>query len=502
MSATRAMVQCFATEPNTAAWVQTLAELTKSQRESRPLAVALVEKALVIQTGTQSVERYLGEVAKTEQKNRAEHLSHWNLARSIKLNLQNLQGPRSPKVFQPQELFRGAVESMQRSPAVQYRASEYGIQVQNHYRSFFGTKALASRALVGKPDRSSEKPHLGNMRQASQGKQTVVGEKRKHDQAVAAVVSASPAASSSSWQPLVDAQKDVACAREAVAATMASQVEKRAVETMPGPSGSGKRARLAQEADECLPEDAEDPAAGSQDHVAAAISANEKLALKKAELAKATPAGACIPYMDTKGGVFKSSKLPSAEPASRPAPDLPDLVRIWASSNSISVPIWRRYRSISDFSEAHAILVENLQDGILTPAGLLARLWGTRLVDRKWVYSKMKEGICIAFACALQFHLYLHVHESFRDEHKEHADRLLSSSALFAKRSAVRKQCLFAEVSPFPERPKHPRLTYEVVGQARYSELAAEAKAQGSRKNMNQILNLEGLLRRLTEVLR
>ena len=43
------------------AWVQTLAELRKEARQSRQLAVQVIEKALCLQCGTATVERWLGE---------------------------------------------------------------------------------------------------------------------------------------------------------------------------------------------------------------------------------------------------------------------------------------------------------------------------------------------------------------------------------------------------------------------------------------------------------
>ena len=101
------------------AWLQTLAELSQPQREARKHAVMIVQKALCIQTGTQSVERFLGEVEMTERKNRQQHLTDHNLESSCQLNLQSLRGARLPKVFRPEELFESPHDSLQRERAPQ-----------------------------------------------------------------------------------------------------------------------------------------------------------------------------------------------------------------------------------------------------------------------------------------------------------------------------------------------------------------------------------------------
>ena len=121
----------------------------------------IVQKALCIQTGTQSVERFLGEVEMTERKNRQQHLTDHNLESSCKLNLQSLRGARLPKVFRPEELFESPHDSLQRERApVRYKASSYGQAVQQAYRSFYGEKAMPARSLEPQSGRTELQRNL------------------------------------------------------------------------------------------------------------------------------------------------------------------------------------------------------------------------------------------------------------------------------------------------------------------------------------------------------
>ena len=127
-----------------------MTELSSQQRANRPLACRIVEKALSFLTGTQELERWLGEVTQMEQKSRQHHLSPWNLEAGLKLNVQCFQGRRIGKTFAPDDLFDGpSASAMKARGPVKFYASPYGIQVQHYYKMFFGAKKLPGRALEG-----------------------------------------------------------------------------------------------------------------------------------------------------------------------------------------------------------------------------------------------------------------------------------------------------------------------------------------------------------------
>ena len=214
---------------NVGAWLQTLAELNKAQRERRGRAVSCIEKALCIQTGTQSVERFLGELAMTERKNRAQHLTDFNIESAIKLNLQSMRGARMPKKFDPEELFASRQASLQRQPApVLFKASSYGLACQNAYRNFYGERVLQSRSLEAQHPARLDKPHLGCLREGTEAN-TIEKERQKHRAAVGAVIA--KAGASTSWDDLISAQSDMASHRDAASGN-------------PGPSSAGDRPSL------------------------------------------------------------------------------------------------------------------------------------------------------------------------------------------------------------------------------------------------------------------
>ena len=108
--------------PSAGAWILTLQDMTPQQRRDRPLAVGLICKSLTAQTGTQSVERWLGEVRFAELKHRARALAEDTLESCVKLNVQDFTGRLAGKAFNPDSLFRDQAQSAQRG--VRHRASQ------------------------------------------------------------------------------------------------------------------------------------------------------------------------------------------------------------------------------------------------------------------------------------------------------------------------------------------------------------------------------------------
>ena len=243
-----------------------------------------------------------------------------------------------------------------------------------------------------------------------------------------------------------------------------------------------KRLRTLEEDDDIPPQ--------SGDKVQDAVRANRLLANKKKAVASQVPPGQAIPYVDSNGGVYDKIKLPAAAPTALPAPTLPEMVNIFEGSPDVKVPVWHRYSPVANVAESHAVLVKDAQSGLNSISGLLARLHGKRLVDQEWVMTKMKKGFAISFGAALQRHLYLFLDESFVNAHREYAQVLLEAPAKFEGGA----KSLHVAVGALPEKPKHPRLSFQVVSQAHLEQHLADDKSASS------LLNLEQCLNRLTSL--
>ena len=193
----------------TVAWVRTLQSLTPRQRSARPLAVRVIVNSLSLLTGTQNVERFLGEVRLIELKHRARALGNAVLEASLKLNTQTCHGRRVKGHFDIQELVAGAAESAAKN--VQYRASKFALQCQQAYREYFGDRKLASRALDQQAARSTAPPPLGRVSTSGSQSATLKGERDKHSASVRDMVAKS--GEECSLQKVADALADVAAAR-------------------------------------------------------------------------------------------------------------------------------------------------------------------------------------------------------------------------------------------------------------------------------------------------
>lgn len=203
---------------SSAAWILALQDLTPRQRAGRPLALHCINVSLAMQTGTQTVERFLGEVKLTELKHRSGALGPEALDASLKLNTQCFTGRRLGKSFDPGELIQSITASGERD--VRYRSSQYALKVQNAYREMFGEKKSSGRSLEQESGhRDAEKPRLNKIcrRPVSSDKaETFRSFKEKHSQVVSKLVAS--ADKTGSLGPVVEAHEAVLVARQSAAA--------------------------------------------------------------------------------------------------------------------------------------------------------------------------------------------------------------------------------------------------------------------------------------------
>ena len=201
--------------PSAGAWILTLQDMTPQQRRDRPLAVGLICKSLTAQTGTQSVERWLGEVRFAELKHRARALAEDTLESCVKLNVQDFTGRLAGKAFNPDSLFRDQAQSAQRG--VRHRASNYGLQCQNSYRQLYGEKKDPGRSLLPADPVQEGKPKLNRIRKtAGPAREIMKDVREKHTQSVSQAAAASSKDRSQAMEAMVQAQTDVAKARTGV----------------------------------------------------------------------------------------------------------------------------------------------------------------------------------------------------------------------------------------------------------------------------------------------
>ncbi|CAE7692666.1 unnamed protein product [Symbiodinium sp. CCMP2592] len=437
---------------SSAAWIRTLGDMTPQQRRDRPLAVQLIIKALTVQCGTQSVERYLGEVRLAELKHRARALGADTLESSVKLNVQDFTGRQPGKAFNPDSLFRSAAESIEKG--VRYRASNFGLQCQNAYRRLYGEKQDPGRSLLPSSARGSDhhegKPKLTRVRKtAGPAMETLKQAKDMHTKSVSQAVAAASKDTSAALGAVVQAHADVARARLDAST-----------------SASSKRAQ---------PDDGKKLCT-----VGDILNEQSALQQKNRQLVQSLPSQEPVPYVDGAGRQYRY-KLPSAPKTSLLAPPLPEKIRFICDA-AVRLPVWRRYILAGSAEDAHAALVEDLSASLYSPVALLARLHGLRLVDKVWVRSKMREGNALCFGPALQMHLYLYLADSFFEKHPEHASILMAHGA--QQRLVVRRG-----IPPSP--PRHPRLTF----------LVTAASASSSSSSAIAELDLEALLEKLTSLM-
>ncbi|CAE7776247.1 unnamed protein product [Symbiodinium sp. CCMP2592] len=348
--------------------------------------------------------------------------------------LQQCAGRRLGGSFNTDELVLGPAASSEKN--VQYRASKFAVHAQQAYREFFGDRQLASRALDRAATRSSAPPPLGRVQKpTSEAQVTLEGERQKHTKAIQDIV-AKGQSHHSDLDSVVDALADVAAARTSTKRKSEPTVDE---EPQGQSSSSRKRTRTEQ-----------------------VLQNAQKVQEKQIQVVKSLQPGEVVPYMDGQGGVYRQKPPPAAAIDALPAPVLGRLVKVWPANSSVKVPVWHRYQLVEAASMSDVILVADgaFESSLYASTGLLARLHGCRLADMEWARTKMTKGQCISFGTALQSHFYFYLSASFRRAFPLECKALLT--AVSESRPSKKGLHVLSD-TPFPESPKHPRLTFEVV---------------------------------------
>ena len=142
-----------------------------------------------------------------------------------------------------------------------------------------------------------------------------------------------------------------------------------------------------------------------------------------------------------------------------------------------------RFRQTDDYWKADLVVFRDVPANLETAESLVCRLRGIRAADRMWLLSNGRKGTCLAFQQAAFLRLHLWVTQDFRDAFPKHSALLFA----FAERAGLKAQgrsVLHVYTGSMPEKPKHPRLSFELV-------LGPDIAHQ-------QQLTLQGLLKKLS----
>ena len=524
-----------------AAWLKTLASLKNQQR---PLAARLIRKALVIQTGTASVERWLNQIALTEMKHRANSLHIYNLESAVKLNVQSCFGRRIGCRFDPNSILEGQPQHC--------KPSRFGVAVADAYREWFGEKSTpARRGVPGHGDR----PSLGFLH-AAKSERSTTNVLKNHSKAIGLAMSASTSKSSGRTQKerlqdMVNAVDEVAMARNGApssstvgAASSASGSKKARVDSDNGDKCLGgietekkesekektqkdkkkkkekddkKEKGNKQEKDDKKEKDKKEKDKKEKDKqkdkkkhddkekkrnraeeseeeegpgmkksralAAEVVEHQQNIAEVQLRVAKEAGPGGKPTYVDARGGLSKGLTLKGARSSLAAAPLRSLGVKVFLPSDVPKKTDCSRFKAVSDARAADVVVVKDLAAGLYTPESLVARLYGLRVVGLEWYESKGSKGETVCYAPAFHFHLHLWLSPAFVMRHPEHC---------LVLKEEVRRLTGFAKApghlhiyeGEMPEKPPHPRLSY-------YCDPAASTP---------RVLTLEGLLARLSSV--
>ena len=114
---------------------------------------------------------------------------------------------------------------------------------------------------------------------------------------------------------------------------------------------------------------------GSKDEIGEPSLKAQKVAEKQLAVAKQTPAGQCIPYVDAAGRQY-SFKIPAPEPAATVAAPLPDLVKLFAGTSACVLPRWQRYLAAKAVMDTDVVVLEDFQRDFFLPSCLAGKVVG------------------------------------------------------------------------------------------------------------------------------
>ena len=171
-----------------------------------------------------------------------------------------------------------------------------------------------------------------------------------------------------------------------------------------------------------------------------------------------------------------------------PGPKPPSLATLSASAHGAHWPenVSARFRLTMDFASADVLMVANISEGLYLPEALEARLRGVRVCDRDFIQTAMQKGNCYAFQRALDLHFHLYLTEGFANKYPAHSDVLFAHGALNGCKLRVYK-------GGMPEKPRHPKLTFNLCPSPSLRSDSDSAES-GKSWNLDKLLMKLGVL--------
>ena len=213
------------------------------------------------------------------------------------------------------------------------------------------------------------------------------------------------------------------------------------------------------------------------------VATQAEVARKKRAVEVGAKPGTVPAYVHPTGAVFGPVKLAEKrqqpERASSSPMETPGgiiMVRIgpgavWPDSTS------SRFRITQDWAATSVLMVDNVNARLQSVDGLMCRLHGLSICDNAYIATSGRKGSCLTFVKALDFTYHVYLSEQFLAECPRHGEVLLGHGHFENCKLRVYR-------GSKPEKPNHPRLTYEVRPET-VDNLASNH------------LNLDGLLMKL-----
>ena len=253
-------------------------------------------------------------------------------------------------------------------------------------------------------------------------------------------------------------------------------------------SSSSKRKAPEQNQEVVTPESVADKDDTMEDEVInAAVASQIELVKKRKKVDFGTKAG-CVPaYVHATGSVVGPMAANAPSAARAKAPKLGNTVCVkMAHGAHWPENVSARFRLTMDFASADVLMVANISEGLYLPEALEARLRGVRVCDRDFIQTAMQKGNCYAFQRALDLHFHLYLTEGFANKYPAHSDVLFAHGALNGCKLRVYK-------GGMPEKPRHPKLTFNLCPSPSLSSDSDSAES-GKSWNLDKLLMKLGVL--------
>ena len=439
-----------------AAWLKTLSSLKNGQRA---LVARLIRKALVIHTGTASVERWPNQIALTEMKHRANLLHIYNLESAVKLKVQSCFG---------------LLKNHSKAIGLAMRASTSSETQNERLQAMVNAVDEVAMARNGAPSSStvgaasSASAFLAHSKKArvdsDNGDKKAKNEKDKNEKD-----------KKEKEKKIEKEKKEEEIEKEKKEKKENEKKEKdkkgwqgEKAEQGGGGVGGRRRPRHEKEPGAC----SRCGGASAKHRTGAASGCQRSTARREANICG-------CPWR-----LEQRLDLESCQCSLAAAPLRGFGVKVFLASGVPRQTDCSRFRVVSDARAADVVVVKDFAAGLYMPEALVARLYGLRVVGQEWYESKGNKGMTVCYEPAFHFHLHLWLSEAFVTHHREHC-RVLKEEVRRLTGFAKAPGHLHLHGGEMPEKPPHPRLSY-------YCDMAASAP---------RVLTLEGLPNRAADLI-